>query len=118
MHKLKELTVWEKSLDLAVETYQMTSGFPKDEVYGLTQQIKRAVISISSNIAEGAGRNGSNEFVHFLGISNGSAYELQTQIILANRLNLIDNKSSETLLQKIDEIQKMIYGLIKKIKTT
>lgn len=118
MHKLKELTVWQKSLDLAVETYQITSGFPKDEIYGLTQQIKRAVVSISSNIAEGAGRNSSNEFVHFLGISNGSAYELQTQILLANKLNLISNNSCETLLQKIEEIQKMIYGLIKKLKTT
>lgn len=96
-------------MDLSVEVYRATSKFPKEEIYGLTSQIKRSAISIPSNISEGAGRNSNKEFIHFLGIANGSSYELQTQLIISNKLNLITDETLESLLKPIEEIQKMTY---------
>jgi len=110
-HNMKELTIWQKSIDLAVEVYEATTSFPTEEKYGLTSQIRKSAVSIPSNIAEGAGRNSNGEFVHFLGISHGSSYELQTQLIISNRLKLIGNETVEPLLQKVEEIQKMNYRL-------
>lgn len=109
MHNLKELKIWQKAMDLSVEVYKATSKFPKEEIYGLTSQIKRSAISIPSNISEGAGRNSNKEFIHFLGIANGSSYELQTQLIISNKLNLIPDETLESLLKPIEEIQKMTY---------
>ena len=111
MHKLTELKIWKKAMELTAEIYEATANFPTEEKYGLTSQIRRSAVSVSSNIAEGAGRNSSKEFCHFLGISNGSAYELQTQLMLANRLKLISDGVVQPLLSKIDEIQKMNYRL-------
>lgn len=87
MHNLKELKVWNKAIELATEVYQITADFPKEEKYGLTAQIGRSAVSVPSNIAEGAGRNSNKEFNHFLGISNGSSYELQTQLIISRNLD-------------------------------
>lgn len=109
MHNLKELKIWNKAIDLTVDVYKATAGFPKEEVYGLTSQIKRSAVSIPSNIAEGAGRNSNKEFIHFLGIANGSSFELQTQIIVAEKLNLIGGEVSESILSGLDEIQKMNF---------
>ena len=117
MHKLKELNIWKKSIDLAVDVYTATKGFQKEETYGLTSQIRRSAVSIPSNISEGAGRNSDNEFLHFLGIANGSAYELETQVIISNRLALMDDEQTEVLLTQLTEIQKMNYGLMQKLKT-
>ncbi|MCD6556267.1 MAG: four helix bundle protein [Chlorobi bacterium] len=116
MHNLKELSIWNKAIILTIEVYEAVSNFPIDERFGLTSQIKRSAVSIPSNIAEGAGRNNVKEFIHFLGISNGSSFELQTQIILANKLNLMNKETSNSILNKIDEVQKMTYGLIKKLR--
>ncbi len=110
MHDLKELKIWNRAIDLTVNVYKATSTFPREETYGLTSQIRRSAVSIPSNVSEGAGRNSANEFVHFLGIANGSSYELQTQLIISNRLNLIANETLEPLLGQIDEIQKMNYS--------
>jgi four helix bundle protein len=110
MHNLKELKIWHKAINLATEVYRLTVDFPKEEKYGLTSQIRRAAISIPSKIAEGAGRNTNKEFNHFLGISNGSAYELQTQLIISKNLDLVDTRV-ELVLDQIDQIQKMIYSL-------
>lgn len=110
MHNLKELKIWKKDIDLAVEVYRVTSLFPLEEKYGLTSQIRRAAVSISSNIAEGAGRNSEKEFKYFLGIANGSSFELQTQLFISNKLSLINNEDLEKLHQYIDELQKMNYG--------
>jgi len=82
MHNLKELKIWHKAINLSIEVYKATAGFPKEEAYGLTSQIKRSAISIPSNVSEGAGRNSNKEFIHFPGIANGPAYELQTQLII------------------------------------
>ena len=111
MHKLKELKIWNRSIDLAVEIYKATEDFPREEVYGLTSQIRRSAVSIPSNISEGAGRNTNNEFCHFLGIANGSSYELQSQLIISQRLELISEETVKPLLNEIDELQKMNYGL-------
>lgn len=110
MHNLKELKIWQKAMDLTTEIYQLSDDFPKEEKYGLTSQIRRSAVSIPSNIAEGAGRNSNKEFAHFLGVSNGSAYELQTQLLIAKNLNLI-NVSLDHLLDQLDQIQKMSYAL-------
>ena len=125
MHNLKELKIWTKAIDLAVDVYQATSGFPNEERFGLVNQSRRAAVSISSNIAEGAGRNSLKEFNNFLGIANGSSYELQTQLVIANKLQLLDIQHLESLLGQIDELQKMTYGfqqmlekkMSKKVKT-
>ncbi|MEK6781045.1 MAG: four helix bundle protein [Bacteroidota bacterium] len=114
MHNLKELKIWHKAIDMATEVYQLTTDFPKEEKYGLTSQIRRSAISVPSNIAEGAGRNSNKEFIHFLGISNGSSYELQTQLIISRNLDLVDARV-DTLLDQIDQIQKMNYSLQNKL---
>ena len=89
MHNYKQLKIWNKSIDLVVDIYKATAEFPRDERFGLTSQTQRSAVSIPSNIAEGAGRNSGKEFVHFLAVSNGSSYELETQILVAERLNFI-----------------------------
>ena len=110
MNNLKELKIWNKAIDLAVNVYEATSNFPSDERFGLTSQSRRAAVSIPSNIAEGAGRNSRKEFTHFLGIANGSSYELQTQLIISNRLSLINDDLLIGLLNQIDALQKMSYS--------
>ena len=112
MHNLKELKIWNKAIELATEVYQITADFPKEEKYGLTAQIRRSAVSVPSNIAEGAGRNSNKEFNHFLGISNGSSYELQT--IISRNLDLIDARVDQ-VLDQIDQIQKMTYSLQNKL---
>ena len=90
MHKYKELLVWQKAVDLAVDVYKITKQFPNEEKFGLVSQINRCGVSISSNIAEGAGRNTTGEFNHFLGIATGSSFELETQLTIANKLGYIE----------------------------
>lgn len=116
MHNYKELKVWQKSIDLTIELYEVLSGFPADERFGLISQIKRSSVSIPSNIAEGAGRSSGKEFKHFLSISLGSSFEIETQIIVANKLGLLDDNKMESITNKISEIQKMIFNLERSIK--
>ena len=97
-------------MELTADVYRLTADFPKEEKYGLTSQIRRAAVSIPSNIAEGAGRNSKKEFVQFLAISNGSSYELQTQLLLSKNFSLI-NGQLEPILDQIEQIQKMNYAL-------
>lgn len=110
MHNFKELNIWKRSIKMAVVIYEIASAFPKEERYGLTSQIKRAVVSIGSNISEGAGRNGDNEFNHFLGVALGSAFELYTQLVIAKELKLVTGEIIEPVLTELEEIQKMING--------
>ena len=116
MHKFKELTVWTKAVDLATDIYKITKQFPSEEKFGLVSQINRCAVSIPSNIAEGSGRNTNGEFNHFLGISAGSSFELETQLIIANRLGYLDKEILEITIKKINDIQNMTFGLQKKIK--
>lgn len=117
-NNLKELKVWKKAIDLTVKVYKSTADFPIEERYGLQSQMRRAAVSIPSNIAEGAGRNSRKEFNYFLGVSNGSSYELMTQIVVSNKLNLIPDRYTNDLLVEIDELQKMTRGLKKLLATS
>jgi four helix bundle protein len=116
MHQFKELTVWQKAVDLATDVYSSTKNFPSEEKFGLTSQIRRSVVSISSNIAEGAGRKSKKEFKHFLNIAYGSGSELETQLLIARNLGLLTNENYEVLSEMITEIQKMIYSLSNSLK--
>lgn len=116
MHNYKELKVWEKAVNFAVDVYKSTEGLPPDERFGLTSQIRRSVVSVSSNIAEGAGRNTKGEFNQFLGIAYGSICELETQLIIAEKLSFIKRKELEKRSLELVEIQKMIYNLKKSLK--
>jgi four helix bundle protein len=111
MHNFKELKIWQKAIDVCVDVYRATVNFPKDELFGLNTQMKRSAVSVAANISEGAGRNSDKEFLHFLGIANGSSYELQTHIVIANRIALLKEEKAEDLLHQLDEIQKMNRGL-------
>ena len=109
-----DLDVWKKSMDLVENIYKLSSEFPKDELYGLTSQIRRASISIPSNIAEGSARNGNKEFIQFLYIALGSTSEVETQLIIAQRLKYLENIDNE--LDAIIIIKKLLNGLINYIK--
>ena len=115
MNNFKELKVWQRAIELVILIYKITQTFPKEEVYGLTSQIRRAASSIPSNIAEGAGRMSPEDFIHFLNIARGSSFELETQLIIAHELNYVNQPDFESLTQKLDEIQKMISGLQRSI---
>lgn len=116
MKDFKKLLVWQKSIQLVKIVYQVTSEFPQIETYGLISQIQRAAISIPSNIAEGSGR-GSKEFLHFLNIAKGSAFEIETQFIIADELGFITKGKFDEINPMIIEIQKMISGLQNKINS-
>ncbi len=113
MHKIENLKIWKKAIELAKSIYLLALELPIEEKYGLISQIKRCSVSIPSNIAEGAGRNSQKEFKHFLSIANGSAYELQTQLILLIELNLIKKEKVEPVVEVCIEIQKMNYSFQK-----
>ena len=106
----KDLIIWQKSMDLVEDIYKITLSFPKEEIYVLISQIRRAVVSIPSNIAEGAARNSKKEFKQFLYIALGSISEVETQILIANRLNYI--KEVNDFLKKIWTLKKMIKNFI------
>ncbi len=113
----EDLRVWQKAVVLVESIYTLARMLPPDEVYGLSSQLKRAAISIPSNIAEGCSRQHTKQFREFLHISLGSCAELKTQIIIARRLNFINDSVEEDLIREIDEISKMTMGLIKKLRT-
>ena len=104
----KQLEIWQKSMDLVTEIYQMSTSFPKEEIFGLTSQIRRAAVSIPSNIAEGWGRKLTKEFIQLLRISRGSLLELETQLLICKKLDYSKTEILDSLLFKIQEINKMI----------
>ncbi len=107
----KQLIVWHKSMDLVVEVYAIVKLLPKEELYALSDQMRRAVVSIPSNISEGLGRNSDKEFIQFLSVSRGSLWELETQLEVCERLNYIDNSKTSKARNLITEISKMINSL-------
>ena len=111
MTDYKDLIVWQKSMELARIIYRLTSRFPRDEVFGLTNQIRRAVVSIPSNIAEGSDR----EFIHFLRIAKGSAAEVEAQILISEDLHYVSPDDAQTALSLCDEILRMLGTMIVKI---
>ncbi|MGI0105729.1 four helix bundle protein [Salinimicrobium sp. WS361] len=111
MNYFKELKVWQKAIDLVTETYLKSANFPKEELYGLTSQIRRSAVSIPSNIAEGCGRKTNKDFANFLGIALGSVFEFETQLIICRNLKLIPEQDFEDLEKEVHHIQNMIIKL-------
>ena len=111
MRPHERLDVWKKGIDFVVALYKTTETFPKDEKFGLTSQLRRAAVSIPANIAEGAGRKSHREFAHFLSNSQGSASEVETELLIASKLSYIDEKSYASLRASLDEIGRMLTGL-------
>jgi len=106
---------WLKAVELVTDIYKKTESFPKEERYGLTSQIRRAAVSIPANIAEGAGRYSSKEFAHFLSNAQGSASELETELIISNRLGYLDETSFSQLIAQLERIGRLITGLSKHV---
>ncbi len=117
MHNYKQLKIWQVSKDLVKDIYTITSTFPEEEKFGLTNQIRRAGVSILANIAEGAVRQTDKEFANFLNIALGSLNEVSTMIEISHDLKYIQNKSWEHTEMKIDELKKMIYTIIKNLRS-
>jgi four helix bundle protein len=112
----KDLIVWQRSIQLVTDVYKITKEFPKDELYGLVNQLRRAAVSIPSNIAEGAARFSKKEFCQFLYISLGSASELETQFIISRNLNYLGQDISESLQLQLSQVRKTLLGLIQSLK--
>ncbi|WP_324282525.1 four helix bundle protein [Cyanobacterium aponinum UTEX 3221] len=111
----RDLTVWQKSMDLVVICYQLTSQFPKTEIYGLSSQIQRAAVSIPANIAEGKGRNHLGDYIRHLSIANGSLKELETHLMIVGRLGYLKEQELKVTLNKCEEIGRMLHSLIEKL---
>ncbi|QMU66771.1 MAG: four helix bundle protein [Flavobacteriaceae bacterium] len=116
MHKFEQLKIWQKAMAIVESCYKVSENFPKEEKFNLTSQIRRSATSIPSNIAEGAGRNTNGEFRQFLGIANGSSFELLTQLYLSKKLNLIKEEKVNPIINKVVAITKMNYSLQKSLK--
>jgi four helix bundle protein len=112
----RDLIVWQKAMGLVETIYCTTKAFPRDEIYGLTSQIRRAAVSIPSNIAEGNGRNTTRDYIHFLGMAYGSVKEVETQVLIAERLQYIDPNSSVQLIQMTTEVARLLSGLMNSLK--
>ena len=115
MRPHQKLDLWRKSIDLAVSIYRQTEAFPKEERFGLTQQLRRAAVSVASNVAEGAARASTKEFRKFLYYSQGSASEISTQLMIANRLNYLSKNDHDQLEKDLDNVGRMITGLSKSL---
>ncbi len=112
----RDLRAWQSAMDLVVDIYQATRSFPAEERYGLSAQIRRASVSVASNIAEGKGRSFDKEVVHFLSNSRGSLFEVETQVTIATRLGYLAEPQSSELLAKTSEAGRLLNGLIKSLK--
>ena len=113
----KDLLVWKKGIDLVEQIYKFTKQFPKEELYGITNQMRRCAVSIPANIAEGSGRKNKAEFIQFLHIALGSASELETHLIISQRLGFLSINSYDEIMNALNEIIKMICGLINSLNS-
>ena len=113
VNSYRDLLVWQSAMDVVERTDKLTAQFPKNEIYGITQQIQRAAVSIPSNIAEGHARASTKEFLHYISIALGSLAELETQLIVATRLQYLRTQELDSILQETDETGKMLRGLQK-----
>jgi len=115
MHDYKKLDVWNLSMEMTASVYTLTESFPEREKFGLISQMRRSAVSIPSNIAEGAGRNSDKEFSNFLSIALGSAFELETQLLLSVKLNFVKEENTKKLISDLDSICKMLHALKKRL---
>ena len=113
----RDLKVWQLAMDVAVGVYQLTAIFPKHEMYGLASQLQRAAVSIPSNIAEGNNRESTKEYLHHISIAAGSLAEMETQLLLATRLNYGNPQQIEELLAQADEVGRMLTGLQRSLRS-
>lgn len=113
----RDLIAWQKAMDLAEEVWTVSEGWPRAQLYGLTDQVRRAAVSIPSNIAEGQGRNGRGEFRRFLDIAHGSLCELETQLLLARRVRFLDEPTLDRLLSQSAEVGRLLQGLLRRLRT-
>lgn len=118
MQSYKELKVWQKAVDFNIGLYKIVKEFPKEELYGLTSQIKRSALAIPSNIAEGYARGHRAEYIQFLTIAFASGAELETQLVIAHRLGFLDNEEYSRLDSELSEVMRMLNGLLGKLKTS
>ena len=116
MPNYKELIAWQKAMELVVQIYKATTGFPSCEQFGLTNQIRRAAVSIPSNIAEGQGRKSPNDFIRFLNIAQGSLQEVETQTLIAQRLNYLSESIVLGLTNRCEEVAKILNGLRRSLR--
>ncbi len=112
----RDLQVWQRAMDVAVDTYELTKAYPREELFGLTAQSRRAASSIAANIAEGYGRATKASYLSFLRIARGSLKELETHLILAGRVGLTASEAVAPLLEKTDELGRMLHGLIARVQ--
>ena len=112
-----DLIVWQKAVELSIQVYRSTERFPQREIYGLSSQMRRAGVSIPSNIAEGQGRATVKDFLHFLAVARGSIQELETQVIIAHRLGLIDDVGKRGLFNQLAEVARLLNGLVNSLAT-
>jgi four helix bundle protein len=113
----QDMTVWQRSIDLTVSIYRLTQRFPKEETYGLVSQLRRAAVSVASNIAEGRGRLNPAEFRQFLGIALGSIFEIKTQLLVAGKLGMGNREQIDEAAGLSEEVSKMLTSLIQKLST-
>ncbi len=118
MRTHENLEVWKKAIEATLDVYKVTERFPKDEKFGLTSQLRRAAVSIPANIAEGAARKSKREFCHFLSNAQGSASEVETELLIAHRLKYIAGSEYDQLMKSFDEIGRMLTGLSQQIGRT
>jgi four helix bundle protein len=116
VQSFRDLLVWQRAIQLSVSIYRLTKGFPREEIFGMTSQMRRSAVSVASNIAEGNGRLSTGEYRQFLGIARGSNFELQTQLEIARALGLGDSKTIEESVSLSFEVGKMISGVLNAIK--
>jgi four helix bundle protein len=112
----RELIAWQKTMDFVEAVYRTTARFPREEIYGLTSQIRRAAVSVPSNIAEGQGRNTTRDFLHFLSIAQGSVKEVETQVLIAERLTYVTKQVSGGLVAQTTEVGRLLSGLSNALK--
>lgn len=112
----KDLKVWQRSMDLVCATYSMSQALPREELFGLTSQMRRSAVSIPSNIAEGYGRDNTGDYVHMLRIAQGSLKELETQLMIASRVGWVDTTATQPALTICDEVGRMLRALIRSIE--
>ena len=112
----RQLIAWQKAMELVKSGYELTKGFPKEELYGLTGQVRRALFSIPSNIAEGQGRDSTKEFIHHLSIAYGSLMEVETQILIAESLGYLKSEQTNLILEKTSEVGRLINGLSRSLR--
>jgi four helix bundle protein len=113
---VRDLVVWQRAIELTVCIYELTRGFPKDEAFGLTAQMRRASVSVASNVAEGRGRLNRAEFRQFLGLAQGSIFELKTQLVVAQRLELGNSETLDRANSLAEEVSKMLASFIEKLR--